>query len=72
MEKWKCTVCGYVHEGEMSDDFVCPLCKNDKTFLEEAKRYVCRICGYVHEGEMSDDFVCPLCKKDKTFFDEAK
>ncbi len=27
MEKWICGVCGYVHEGSMSDDFVCPLCK---------------------------------------------
>ena len=27
MEKWKCTICGYVHEGPMTDDFICPLCK---------------------------------------------
>lgn len=27
MEKWKCKVCGYVHEGPMSEDFKCPLCK---------------------------------------------
>ena len=27
MEKWKCTVCGYVHEGPMTDDFTCPVCK---------------------------------------------
>ncbi len=27
MEKWKCSVCGYVHEGPMTDDFKCPLCK---------------------------------------------
>ena len=27
MEKWKCTVCGYVHEGPMAEDFKCPLCK---------------------------------------------
>ena len=25
--KWKCTVCGYIHEGEMTDDFKCPQCK---------------------------------------------
>ncbi len=28
MEKWKCTVCGYVHEGPMTDDFKCPKCKS--------------------------------------------
>ena len=27
MEKWKCSVCGYVHEGAMTEDFKCPLCK---------------------------------------------
>lgn len=27
MEKWKCTVCGYVYEGPMTADFKCPVCK---------------------------------------------
>lgn len=27
MEKWKCSVCGYIHEGEMIEDFKCPICK---------------------------------------------
>lgn len=27
MEKWQCTVCGYIHEGPMTDDFTCPVCK---------------------------------------------
>ena len=27
MEKWKCTVCGYIHEGPMTSDFKCPVCK---------------------------------------------
>ena len=27
MEKWKCTVCGYIHEGPLPADFICPLCK---------------------------------------------
>ena len=27
MEAWKCTVCGYIHEGPMTDDFTCPRCK---------------------------------------------
>ena len=26
MQKWECTVCGYIHEGELPADFVCPLC----------------------------------------------
>ena len=27
MEKWKCTICGYIHEGPMTEDFKCPICK---------------------------------------------
>lgn len=26
MEKWRCTVCGYIHEGPISEDFKCPVC----------------------------------------------
>ncbi len=26
-ERWKCSVCGYVHEGPLPDGFVCPRCK---------------------------------------------
>lgn len=25
-EKWKCSVCGYIHEGPLPDDFKCPVC----------------------------------------------
>ena len=27
-EKWVCKICGYVHEGELPDDFICPWCKH--------------------------------------------
>lgn len=26
-ERWKCSVCGYIHEGELPQGFVCPRCK---------------------------------------------
>ena len=26
-ERWKCTVCGCIHEGPMTPDFKCPVCK---------------------------------------------
>ena len=26
VEKWKCTVCGYIHEGPMTPEFKCPVC----------------------------------------------
>lgn len=33
-EKWVCKICGYVHEGEMPDDFICPWCKHPKEDFE--------------------------------------
>ncbi|MDD3225794.1 MAG: ferritin family protein [Clostridium sp.] len=27
MLKYRCSVCGYIHEGELKDDFKCPICK---------------------------------------------
>ena len=35
MEKWKCTVCGYVHEGPLPEDFVCPLCSMPADVFEK-------------------------------------
>ncbi|MBR6784358.1 MAG: MBL fold metallo-hydrolase [Clostridia bacterium] len=36
-KKYVCKICGYIHEGEMSEDFTCPLCKKPKEFFEEIK-----------------------------------
>ena len=27
METWKCSVCGYIHEGPLPEDFRCPVCR---------------------------------------------
>ena len=32
-----CKVCGYVHEGDLPDDFICPLCKHGVVDFEEIK-----------------------------------
>lgn len=37
MEKWKCTVCGYMHEGPMPADFVCPKCKQPASVFVKAE-----------------------------------
>ena len=38
MAKWKCTVCGYIHEGNISEDYICPICKTTKfKFVMEEK-----------------------------------
>ena len=36
MEKWKCTVCGYIHEGPLHEDFKCPVCRQPASkFVKE-------------------------------------
>lgn len=35
VEKWVCKICGYVHEGELPDDFVCPWCKHPAEDFEK-------------------------------------
>lgn len=35
MEKWKCTVCGYIHEGPVPEGFVCPRCGQPKSAFEK-------------------------------------
>ena len=33
-EKWVCKICGYEHEGELPDDFICPWCKHPASDFE--------------------------------------
>ncbi len=33
-EKWVCKVCGYVHEGPLPEDFICPWCKHPASDFE--------------------------------------
>lgn len=40
MVKYRCTVCGYIHEGELTAEFKCPRCKQPASvfvLVEEAK-----------------------------------
>lgn len=34
-EKWQCTVCGYIHEGAIPDEFTCPRCKKPASYFDE-------------------------------------
>ncbi len=66
MKKWKCTVCGYIHEGDAPPE-ECPLCKAPAEKFEEVvaegdkRRWKCTICGYIHEGSGPPE-ECPICK----------
>lgn len=37
MEKYRCSVCGYIHEGPMTDDFKCPVCKQPASAFEKVE-----------------------------------
>ena len=34
-ESWVCNICGYVHEGELPADFICPWCKHGVDAFEK-------------------------------------
>ena len=36
MTKWRCTVCGYIHEGSEPPE-VCPVCGVPKEFFEKVE-----------------------------------
>ena len=39
MTQWKCTICGYIHEGEtLPADFVCPRCKQPASVFEKVEQ----------------------------------
>ena len=66
--KWRCKVCGYIHEGDQPPQ-ECPLCgvgAEDFDLLAEpaplagGKRWKCVVCDYIHEGDTPPDS-CPLC-----------
>ena len=37
MKKYRCTVCGYIHEGDLTPDFICPRCRKPASFFAEVK-----------------------------------
>ena len=35
--KYRCKICGYIHEGELPEGFVCPVCKQPASMFEKAE-----------------------------------
>ena len=40
MEKYRCTVCGYIHEGPLPEGFECPRCRKPASFFEKVEEKV--------------------------------
>jgi len=80
--QWRCTVCGYIHEGESAPD-VCPVCGAAASEFEPyeapvtakavpaASRWQCRDCNYVHEGNEAPE-TCPVCGAGRDKFEPLK
>lgn len=35
--KYRCTICGYIHEGELPEGFTCPICKQPASVFEKVE-----------------------------------
>jgi rubrerythrin/NAD-dependent dihydropyrimidine dehydrogenase PreA subunit len=38
MERYRCSVCGYIHEGPLPEDFKCPVCKQPASAFEKIEK----------------------------------
>ena len=47
MEKYRCSVCGYIHEGPIPEDFKCPVCKQPASAFEKLVEKASSINKYV-------------------------
>lgn len=59
MERYRCSVCGYIHEGPLSADFKCPVCKQPVSAfekIEETKTSVNKYSGTQTEKNLMDAF----------------
>jgi len=71
MEKWRCTICGYIVDGDKPEK--CPLCAAAQELFEKvveqvaASKWQCSVCGYMHDGSQPPD-KCPLCGAAKEKF----
>ena len=78
---WRCSVCGYVHEGEAPPD-ACPVCGVSASEFEDitpaeapdggvSTSWRCVVCGYIHNGDDPPD-ECPVCGAPVSEFEEVE
>ena len=72
MAKYKCKVCGYIHEGELTSDFKCPVCKQPASAfekIEEPKTGANKYAGTQTEKNLETAFAGESMARNKyTFF----
>lgn len=65
-ERWVCNICGYIYEGALPADFVCPLCKHgaaDFSPIDENGNVIAQKPSAEEKAENSGDakWVCKVC-----------
>ena len=72
VKKYRCTVCGYIHEGELTEDFKCPLCKQPASkfeLIEEPKAEGGKYAGTKTEKNLEEAFAGESMARNKyTYF----
>ena len=71
MKKFKCKVCGHVHEGEITETFTCPVCKQPaKVFveMEVAKESKSKYAGTQTEKNLETAFAGESMARNKYTF----
>ena len=59
MERYRCSVCGYIHEGPLPEDFKCPVCKQPASAfekIEETKASTNKYTGTKTEKNLMEAF----------------
>ena len=59
MEKYRCSICGYIHEGPLPEDFKCPVCKQPSSAfvkIEETKKSENMYSGTQTEKNLMEAF----------------
>ncbi len=59
MARYRCTVCGYIHEGELADDFKCPRCNQPASVfvkIEEEEKSTNKYAGTKTEKNLEEAF----------------
>jgi len=74
MLKYRCSVCGYIHEGELPEDFKCPKCKQPASvfvLIEEEAAPVNKYSGTKTEKNLMEAFAGESQARNKyTYFAE--
>ena len=74
MDKFKCKICGYIHEGELAGDFTCPICKQPSTAFEKmetAKKVLNKYAGTQTEKNLETAFAGESMARNKYTFYSA-